>query len=348
MNGSIEKDVCVALDMLGSDNHPEAEIGAVELVLNLDTKIKIAAVCPESVYALLPRSERISHINAKSGVPMDIPPSLAVRNFKGSTLDVGTKALREGGVSAFVTAGNTGAALAFATINVKKIKGILRPAIAVVIPAKSGPRVLLDAGANAEVRPEHIVDFAKLGLSYAREVLGIKNPRVALLNIGEEGSKGDTLRKESFKKLKALKDKFAGNIESKDILESPYEVIVTDGFTGNICLKLLEGSAEFFKGVLKEALEEGNFLTRLGRLLVRSAIKRKFENLRYEKYGGACLLGLSKPVIIAHGRSNAEALANAILYAKDVAEAEIGMHISGEEQKDPEVFLEETERKTLF
>lgn len=348
MGISNQKDIYIGLDILGSDIHPESEIGAIEIVLRLDEKIKIAAVCPEKTFALLPQSERISFINARSGVPMNTPPSLALRNFKGSTLDEGTKALGQMRISAFVTAGNTGAALAFAMVNIKRIRGIPRPAIAVVIPAKSGPRVLIDAGANADVRPEHLVGFAKLGISFAKDVLGVKKPKVALLNIGEEEGKGDTLRKESYKRLKILKDNFAGNIESKDLLESPHEVIVTDGFTGNICLKLLEGSVDFFARTLKDALTEGSFLTKTGAFLVKNAIKIKFEKLRYEKYGGACLLGLSRPVVIAHGRSNAEALANAILYAREVAMADIGKHISNKGEEETEIFSEKVEKETLF
>ncbi len=348
MNISNDKDISIGLDLLGSDTHPESEISALEIVLRLDKKIKIAVICPESFSPLLPESERISFISANSGVPMDTPPSLALRNYKGSTLDEGTKALSKGLISAFVTAGNTGAALAFAVINIKRIKGISRPGIAVVIPARSGPRVLIDAGANADVRPEHLVGFAKIGISFAKYVLGIEHPRVALLNIGEEEGKGDTLRKESYKRLKVLKNSFGGNIEAKDLLESPYEVIVTDGFTGNICLKLLEGSVDFFMRTLKEALTEGNLLNKTGAFLVKNSIKNKFNNLRYEKYGGACLLGLLRPVIIAHGRSNAEALANAILYAKEVAEANIEKHLTKNVSEENEIFSENIEKETLF
>lgn len=342
--------VTVAIDLMGSDRNPEPEISAIETVLSQDEDIRIASVGPKSLITHLLTNPRFVFIESSAGVPMDTPPAFALRNYSNSTLDVGTKALKEGMVDAFVTAGNTGAALAFSLKNLKRIKGIPRPGIAVVLPTEKKPKVLIDAGANADCRPEHLVGFAKLGLLYAENVLELRNPRFSLLNIGEEENKGDSLRKETYKLMMSLKDKFAGNIEPEDLLnpENEVEVIVTDGFTGNVTLKLLEGAADNIMRIVRRALSREDVLIKLGAYLVKGSLSKEFDVLRYEKYGGACLLGLEKPVVISHGRSSAEALVNAILTAKKVVEADIASMLDPLRKRGVFGGKDTSEKGTLF
>jgi glycerol-3-phosphate acyltransferase PlsX len=247
-------------------------------------------------------------------VGMHEKPADAMRTKPDSSLVVSVRAVREGKAEAVVSAGNTGAMLAAGLLELRRIPGVMRPAIAVPIPARRGPSVLIDAGANADARPEHLFQFATMGAVFAEEILGLPNPTIRLLSIGEEAEKGNQLTLEAHDLLRASDLNFQGNCEGRDILRGAADVVVTDGFTGNVTLKLLEGTI----GTLLEALRtEITASTRgkLGGLLIRPAARRLRHQLDPDTYGGAYLLGLRGLAVIAHGNSSQTAIANAIRLA---------------------------------
>ena len=250
-------------------------------------------------------------------------PIDAVRNKPGSSIVVGTNLVKDGGASAFVSAGNTGAVLYSALVNLGKIQGIERPAIGSLIGINTtAPVLLIDAGANAECRPKHLVQFAQLGSTYIREIFDISSPAVGLLNIGEEETKGNRLAQESHQLLRTTKVNFIGNVEGQDISAGTTNVIVTDGFTGNIVLKTLEGLTATWLYSLGQA---GQIFSKAYSLPSR-ALHRDIgmdswsKRLDYSEYGGSCLLGVDGNIIIAHGRSRAKAVMNAIGLAKQTVE----------------------------
>jgi len=247
-------------------------------------------------------------------IGMHEKPAEAVRAKPNSSLVASVRAVSEGTADAVVSAGNTGAMLAAGLLELRRIPGVLRPAIAVPIPAKRGPSVLIDAGANADARPEHLLQFATMGAVFAEEILEIENPEVRLLSIGEEREKGNQLTLEAHELLEASDLNFLGNTEGRDLLAGAADVVVTDGFTGNVALKLLEGTIR----VLLDALREEITATpsgKLGGLLIRPASRRLRRRLDPDTYGGAYLLGLRGLAVIAHGNSTSTAITNAIRLA---------------------------------
>ena len=246
---------------------------------------------------------------------MEDDPSTVFRRKKDTSMGVGLTMLREGGGDAFVSAGSTGALLTGATLITKRIHGIRRAAMAPVIPTTTGQAVLIDCGANAECTPEYLVQFAYLGDFYARPVLGLKSPRVGLLNIGAEDSKGTDLQKQTLARLReaaaAGHMNFIGNIEAKEAIKGGCDVIVTDGFSGNILLKSMEGVGSFAGTALKKMFKK-NLLTKLAALAVMPGLNEFKGRLDPNKVGGTAFIGISKPVIKAHGASNAEAIENAV------------------------------------
>ena len=258
-------------------------------------------------------------------------PATAFKKKKDSSLTVGLNLLRDGGADGFVCAGSTGALLAGATLVVKRIRGLRRAALAPTIPTATGRAVLIDCGANAECTVEYLLQFAYLGSYYAEKVLGVKNPRVGLLNIGAEESKGDTLRRETYQKLKeagAAGDlNFVGNVEAKEAMLGACDVIVADGYSGNIMLKSLEGTGKLVSLKLKEMFMS-SLGTKLGALLVKARLADFKKMLDPNEVGGTALLGISKPVIKAHGSSNAVAFCNAIRQACEVAQSGIADDIA--------------------
>jgi glycerol-3-phosphate acyltransferase PlsX len=301
----------------------------------------ILAVGDSSSLSKLPESNRLIKITSAKGVPMNVSPSFALRNYGDSSMGAGIRLLSEKRGDVFVSAGNTGAVLAFSLKHLKTLDDIRRPGILVILPDKLNNRILIDAGANAECRPEHLLGFAKLGLSVAEKLLNKKDPSVGLLNLGTEENKGDQLRKHTYTELEKLGKKFYGNVEPHDIFSSPVDVIVTDGFTGNIVLKTLEGSFEFISNHLKRALKGGSLLEKFGALLIKPRISSAFSDFKYQQYGAALLAGLSAPVLIAHGRSDSQALLNAIKYASRIARAN---PFSSYSVKDEDSFEEEKRR----
>ena len=247
-------------------------------------------------------------------VGMDEKPADVLRAKEDSSLVSAVKAVADGRASAVVSPGNTGAMLAAGLVHIRRLQGVRRPAIAVPIPAKSGPCVLVDAGANADCRPEHLLQFATMGAVFAEEILEIARPTVKLLSIGEEGEKGNQLTRDAHALLAASDLEFRGNAEGRDILEGPADVLVTDGFTGNVALKTVEGTIRSVLGGLRDEIEAST-TTKLGGLLIRPAARRLRARLDPDTYGGAYLLGLKGLVVIAHGNSSSTAIANAIRLA---------------------------------
>jgi glycerol-3-phosphate acyltransferase PlsX len=318
--------VLVALDAVGGDKAP-AEIvrGAVQAVSEFG--IEIALVGPADrieaeLRALGASSVGLSVVPASEQIGMDESPLDAVRRKRNSSIAVGIGLVKEGQAEGFVSAGNTGAVLAAATLLLGRLPHVERPALATALPAHGGGRVLLlDAGATSDCRPSQLIQFAQLGRAYSHAVFGIDDPRVGLVSIGEEDSKGNELVLETNQRLRLMGDiGFTGNIESKDLPSGLVDVAVTDGFTGNIILKTAEGTADFIVRELREALT-----SRLRYKLAAATLRPAFASLRgrldYAEYGAAPLLGVRGLVLVAHGRSNARAIASALRTARDAAQS---------------------------
>jgi glycerol-3-phosphate acyltransferase PlsX len=247
-------------------------------------------------------------------VGMDEKPADAFRTKTDSSLVRAVKAVADGEADAVVSAGNTGAMLAAGLVHLRRVSGVRRPAIAVPIPARKGPSVLIDAGANADCRPEHLLQFATMGAVFAEEILGITRPQIRLLSIGEEPEKGNRLTLDAHRLLAASDLDFRGNAEGRDILEGAADVLVTDGFTGNVALKSVEGTIRTLLDSLREEITASTAGT-LGGFLIRPAARRLRKRLDPDTYGGAYLLGLRGLAVIAHGNSSPTAIANAIRLA---------------------------------
>ena len=305
----------VAVDAMGADRGPE-EIVAGAVAAASD------AVEPIIVGPAGLDTSGLQLLEAPDTIAMDEKPSDAVRSKPNSSLVVACRSVAEGKADAVVSAGNTGAMLAAGLLELRRIPGVRRPAIAVTIPARRGPSVLLDSGANADARPEDLVQFAHMGAVFAEDILGLHDPTVRLLSIGEEPEKGNQLTLEAHELLEASDLNFAGNTEGRDLLAGAGDVIVTDGFTGNVTLKLLEGT---IREVL-EAFREGITASargRLGGLLIRPAARRLRARLDPDTYGGAYLLGLRGLAVIAHGNSSRRAIENAVRLAARGVEKDV-------------------------
>jgi len=253
---------------------------------------------------------RYEIIDAPEKVEMNEPPSKVLKK-KNSSLYVAAKLVREGKADALVSAGNTGAVLAVGKFIIGSIPELERPSIGVAFPNPKGKTVLLDVGANVDVKPRHLVQFAVIGHTYAEEILGIKNPRVGILSIGEEEGKGNELVKETYPLLKETKLNFLGNAEGRDIFNGSFDVIVCDGFVGNVVLKSAESLGFAVLNMIKEEVKK-SFWAKLGALFMRGAFQKLKQKADFAEYGGIPLLGANAPVIITHGRANAKAIRNAI------------------------------------
>jgi glycerol-3-phosphate acyltransferase PlsX len=297
----------VAVDAMGGDRGPE-EIVAGALDARSDS-VQPVLVGPAGL-----DTHGLELIEAREVIGMDEKPTDAVRGKANSSLVVACRAVGEGNAQAVVSAGNTGAMLAACLLEVRRLRGVRRPAIAVTIPARRGASVLLDAGANADARPEDLVQFAHMGAVFAEELLDVANPAIRLLSIGEEAEKGNQLTLEAHELLVASDLNFAGNTEGRDLLRGAGDVIVTDGFTGNVALKLLEGTITNLLDAFREEIT-ATARGKLGGLLIRPAARRLRERLDPDTYGGAYLLGLRGLAVIAHGNSSRRAIANAVRLA---------------------------------
>ena len=314
----------IALDAVGTDKAPEAEIrGAILACRALPVRVHL--VGPEAeLHDLLDEmlgNEDLPIVihHASERIGMEEKAAHAVRTKKDSSIRVGLKLVREGTAAGFVTAGNTGAAMATAKMVLGALPGVDRPALAIPMPSSKGnPCVLLDVGANVDCKATNLAQFAVMGEIYARSVLKIESPRVGLLSIGEEESKGNDLTHEAFPLLKALPIRFVGNVEGRDIFSGQADVIVCDGFVGNVALKTSEGVGRFVRDVLRESLKR-TVTAQVGALLSRTAFNEFRHRLDYREYGGAHLLGVRGVCIIGHGSSNDRAIYNGIRVAYESA-----------------------------
>ncbi len=317
----------IIVDAMGSDQRPVPDIaGAIAAVREYG--VKIALVGPEArVREELQRAGGadlgIEVINATQEIEMKEHPALAVKEKKDSSIVVGMQQVKQGNAEAFVSMGNTGAVLTAAILHLQRIRGIIRPALATVYPTPLGPVLILDIGANTDCKPEWLEQFAWMGSLYAERVLNMPKPRVALLANGEEETKGNQLVQETHARLKARTDlNFIGNIEGKDVPMHSANVVVTDGFDGNIVIKLSEGIAKMIVDLIETQIKS-NPITMLGGGLSYPAFKRVKKIMDYSEYGGGPLLGVNGVVIIGHGRSNTNAVKNAIRVAKQAVESKM-------------------------
>ena len=297
----------VAVDALGGDRAPEEVVaGAVEAAAE---GIDVVLVGPAGL-----DTHGLELVESTEVLGMDEKPAEAVRAKRDSSLVVANRLVADGRAAAVLSAGNTGAMLAAGLLEIRRLPGVMRPAIAVVLPSRRGPSVLLDSGANADARPEHLLQFAYMGAIFAEEVLELPRPSVRLLSIGEEPEKGNQLALEAHELLAASDLNFEGNTESRELLEGAADVVVTDGFTGNVSLKLLEGTIRTLLDALREEIASSS-RGKIGGLLIRPAARSLRNRLDPDTYGGAYLLGLRGLSVIAHGNSSRRAIANAIRLA---------------------------------
>lgn len=323
----------IVLDCFGGDNAPvEAVVGGIDalseskelsLVLAGDEK-KIREVIAEN-FGKIP--ERVEFLDAAEVVENEDDPIQAVKTKKNSSLVAGLAYVAEGKADAFVSAGNTGAVFTGATLIIKRIKGVKRGAIAPLIPTLKGKAVLIDMGANAECKSEYYPQFALMGSVYAREVFGISNPRVGLINIGVEHHKGTSIVKEAYQLLENEKNiNFIGNVEARDVLNGDADILVSDGWTGNITGKTIEGTVSAFMILLKEVFCK-NIFTKLAAAVLKPHLKEAIKKFDSKEIGGALIAGLRAPVIKAHGNSDRVAFKNAILFSERCAKGRISQRL---------------------
>ncbi len=321
----------VAVDAMGGDNAPEAIIDGARLAVAAGIPVVLVGQ-PHILSELAPD---FAHIHASEVIAMGDEPGSAVRTKKDSSLVRAAEAVRDGAASAMVSAGNTGATMASALLRMGRIKGFSRPAIATPLPVLGAdrPNILLDSGANAEVQAEMLGQFARMGAVYARDRYGVARPRVGLLSIGEEAGKGSPLVKEAYTLLadrgwqEALDVEFVGNVEGRDLLGDAADVIVTDGFTGNVALKTAEGAAKMIVGALLEAFGSSD-QARQGADLLAPALLPLYAQMDPDTVGGAMLLGVKGVCIISHGSSSPTAVLNAVTAARDMVVADMVDHLT--------------------
>ncbi len=334
----------IALDAMGSDKAPDPEIrGAILACRQLPVRVHLVGREDEL------RSHLYNHLQGESlpiviqhaseTIGMDEKAANAVRNKRDSSMRVGLKLVREKTAAGFFTAGNTGAAMASAKMVLGALPGVDRPALATLMPTASGsPCVLLDVGANVDCKPQNLEQFAVMGEMYARRVLKIRRPRVGLLSIGEEETKGNELSREAFPLLKRLPVNFVGNVEGRDIFNGSCDVVVCDGFVGNVALKASEGLGRLVNDLLRESLTK-TVTAQAGALLSRKALKEFKKSLDYREYGGAPLLGVRGVCIVGHGSSNDRAVYNGIRVAAEFAQAGMNEGLEREFASRPEPII---------
>jgi len=327
----------IVLDAMGSDKAPEPEIrGAILATRLLDVRVHLVGpeelLRPKLRECLKAYSKQnrppVFLVQASEWISMDDKAALAVRSKRDSSMRVALKMVREGRAAGFVTAGNTGAAMATAKMVLGSLAGIDRPALATSLPTTTGsPCVLLDVGANVDSDPENLVQFAVMGHVFAKNVLRVSQPRVGLLSIGEEDGKGNSLTRDTLPLLRELKGvNFIGNVEGRDLFNGHCDVAVCDGFVGNVALKTCEGTAKLLSVSLRESLKS-TVTSQVGALLSRRAFTAFKKRLDYSEYGGAQLLGVRGPCIVGHGSSNERAIMNGIRIAAEFAQAEVNSGI---------------------
>ena len=325
----------IALDAMGGDFAPrEIVLGAVRAARKTKSELAIVLVGDEKKIREELKSEKgwenlpISIHHAGEVISMNEHPAEAIRQKKDASVVVATRLVKDGECDAVLSAGSTGAAVTAAQLILKRIKGVSRPAIATPMPTPMGVTLLLDSGANVDSKPEHLLQSALMGSIYAEHVLGKNTPRVGLLNIGEEETKGNEQAKETYQLLKQISTiNFVGNAEGRDIPKGNFDVVVCDGFVGNVVLKFAEGMAVTFFELIREAILNGGVFAKMGALLLRPTLRKLGKRLDVDEYGGAPLLGVNGCCIISHGSSNAKSIENAIKAAGDYVHRDVLAHI---------------------
>ncbi len=334
----------IIIDAMGGDNAPQAPVlGALDALKVSDAQIvlvgrvaEILDVLKQNGIADLPKGLEI--VNAEDVVDMHDDPARVIHRRKDSSMVVGLKMLAEGKGDAFISAGSTGALLTGATLLVKRVKGIRRAAMGPAFPNKAGGKtIILDCGANAECTPEFLLQFGIIGSLQAKKLLGVENPRIGLLNIGTEDSKGTQLQKDAYALLTDAHNRgllnFVGNVEARDVPLGAVDVVVCDGFSGNVLLKSIEGTAMYMGSLMKHKIFKRNIFSMLGYLLCKSGVNEVMGLLDYRTIGGTQFLGIKKPVIKAHGSSDALAFKNAVGQAVDAADANIAAELEAQLQR---------------
>ncbi len=323
--------LAVAIDAMGGDNAP-ANIVEGAILAAREFNAESILVGNQKVIERELKKHRISGLpisilHAPEKVEMDDSPSVVVRRKRKSSVWIATELVKSGKASGVISAGNTGASMATALFILGPLKGVERPAIATLLPTLLGTAILIDAGANVSCKPLYLFQFAIMGHEYAQWILGKPHPKIGLLGIGEEDVKGNEVTKEAFKILKASTLNFTGNLEGRDVYNGRADVIVCDGFTGNIALKISEGLAEAIGELLKREIAS-TFMGRLGYLILRQSFRRFNRRVDYAEYGGAPLLGVNGISIICHGRSSPKAIKNAVRVARALAENRVNQRIA--------------------
>ncbi|TET69525.1 MAG: phosphate acyltransferase PlsX [Candidatus Aminicenantes bacterium] len=315
----------VAVDAMGGDFGPRV---TVEGALKASREYKIETLLVGIEDLIKKEYERLDHskakvtiINASEAIGMG-EGMLSFRKKKKSSIRIGAELVKKGEAEAFVSTGNTGAVVYLSKKILGALKGVEKPALSLLVPNLKGLTLLIDVGANVNCRPHHLEQFGMMGHIFMESVLGLKNPRIGLMSIGEEDSKGNELTKEAFKKLQASPLNFIGNIEGKDMYSGKADIIVSDGFTGNVALKVSEGAVETFFYMARTELMK-NFFSKIGLFLMKRHLKKIFKKIDYSEYGGAQLLGINGVCIIGHGRSTPNAVMNAVGLAKDFVQNKV-------------------------
>jgi phosphate acyltransferase len=322
----------IALDALGGDRAPRESIaGAVQAARAFGLEIALVgqrALIESELARYDPLPPGLHVVEASQAIGMGESPVEAVRQKRDAAINVAMRLMKDGGASAVVSAGNTGAVVASALLNLGRLSGVERPAIPALFPSTDRGVLLLDVGANAVCKPSYMVQFGYMGSAYMERIFGLERPRVGLLNIGEEEGKGNDLVQEVYEKLKKTPLNFIGNVEGKDITAGGVDVVVTDGFTGNVLVKASEALLEFAFSRVRRVVES-KLQYRLAGLVLRDALREMRRRLEYAEYGGVPLLGVNGVVIVAHGRADALAFKNALRAAKETASSGLLAAITG-------------------
>ena len=330
----------IAVDAMGGDMGPRVVVpGAIDAALARPGEIRLLLVGrEEEIRPLVGRMDPslVEVVHASENIGMHESPANAIRKKKDASISVALRLIREGRADAMVSAGNTGAVVASALLTIGRLHGVSRPAISTSWPNKRKGAVVLDVGANHECTPKNLVQFAVMGSVYAETAIGVANPRVGLQNIGEERSKGNELVRDSYALLEAdARINFVGNVEGRDVFDGAADVVVCDGFVGNVILKFSESIYSFLSHLVRDEIRRG-VLAKAGALLMKPAFSSVRSRLDYASYGGAPLLGVKGVVIISHGKSSRRAIKNAILAAARSVNADINRHIEGRFASQPE------------
>ena len=327
----------IAVDGYGGDYSPTEVVKGVLAALEADKEIEILLTGKAEELSLLAgEQDRLIIRDAREVISCEETPTVAVRTKKDSSLVVALDAVKEGDADGLVSAGSTGAVLIGATLKIGRVKGVERPALAPALPTVTGGNVILcDCGANVDCKPSYLVGFARMASAYQKGVFGVYDPRVGLLNNGAEESKGNAFSVECHQLLKAADGiNFIGNVEARDILSGEVDVVVADGFDGNVALKSAEGTANAVLSLLKQGIYGGGLRAKLGALLLKPVFKGLKHTLDYNEHGGAAFLGLKKPVVKAHGSSKAKSILGAILQVRDMILGGVSERLEKDMQND--------------